>query len=96
MPTYRFRCARCGAFDLVRPMARSGEAASCPECGAEARRVFGAPALRALDPAVRGALDASAKSADAPEVVTSVPSAGRRRRPTRITTDPRHATLPRP
>jgi putative FmdB family regulatory protein len=94
LPTYGYRCPRCGGFDLVRPMSEAGAAATCPDCGETARRVFGAPALRALDPGVRRALDAGARSADAPQVVSSVP--GRSRRATPTTTDPRHARLPRP
>jgi hypothetical protein len=39
-------------------------------------------------------LEASARSADSPQVVTGVP--GRSRRATPITIDPRHAKLPRP
>jgi putative FmdB family regulatory protein len=94
VPTYTHHCPDCGEFDLVRPMARSGAGASCPGCGADARRVFGAPALRGVDPALRRALDDSAASADAPAVVSAVP--GRSRRATPVTRDPRHARLPRP
>ena len=94
MPTYGYRCSRCGGFDLVRPMSQAAAEAACPECGESARRVFGTPALRALEPGLGRALDASARSADAPQVVSSVP--GRRRRATPTTTDPRHARLPRP
>jgi putative FmdB family regulatory protein len=94
VPTYRFRCARCGEFELVRPMSAAGPADTCPGCGAPAARVYGAPALRGQDPGLRRALDAGARSADHPEVVSAVP--GRRRGATRTTTDPRHARLPRP
>jgi len=94
VPTYGYDCPRCGAFDLVRPMARASEPAACPQCGDVARRVWGAPALRGVDPAVRRALDGSARSAEAPDVVSSVPPSGRRR--SGYTTDPRHLRLPRP
>lgn len=31
MPNYQFRCRECGdTFELSRPMARSGDPASCP------------------------------------------------------------------
>ena len=93
MPTYGFDCSGCGAFDLVRPMTQASEPATCPACGGPARRTWGAPALRGVDPAVRRALDASVRSADAPTVVSSVPP---RRRGLRTTTDPRHLRLPRP
>jgi putative FmdB family regulatory protein len=94
VPTYGYRCPSCGAFELVRPMAEASDPACCPDCGEVARRVFGGPALRTLDPGLRRALDAGARSSDSPQVVTSVP--GRSRRATPITTDPRHARLPRP
>ena len=94
LPTYAFRCAQCGGFDLVRPMAEAGATAVCPSCGETARRVFVAPALRALDTGVRQALAAGEQSADSPQVVTSVP--GRSRRTAPITTDPWHHRLPRP
>ncbi|MBW0102773.1 zinc ribbon domain-containing protein [Pseudonocardia sp. KRD291] len=94
MPTYAHRCPVCGEFDQVRPMAESDLAARCPDCGSPSARVFGAPALAALDPGMRRALDVSGASADAPGVVGSVP--GRHRRANPVTTDPRHARLPRP
>ncbi|TWF80708.1 putative FmdB family regulatory protein [Pseudonocardia hierapolitana] len=94
MPTYAFRCPRCGEFEVRRPMAESACDATCPDCALPATRVFGAPALRGLDPTVRRALDAGARSAESPQVVTSVP--GRSRRATPLSTDPRHARLPRP
>ena len=94
LPTYAFRCAQCGGFDLVRPMAEARATAVCPSCGEADRRVFVAPALRALDTGLRQALAAGEQSADSPQVVTSVP--GRSRPTARITTDPRHHRLPRP
>jgi putative FmdB family regulatory protein len=99
LPTYSYRCPVCGPRDLLRPMAHAASVAACPTCEREMRRVYGAPALRHLNPAVRSALDASARSADAPDVVSAVPTGPRDRRrrpPTRYTTDPRHARLPRP
>jgi putative FmdB family regulatory protein len=94
LPTYGYQCEPCGGFTLVRPMAQVGDPAACPSCGRGAQRVFGLPALRTLDPRLREAMDAGARSAEAPPVVSTVP--GRSRRATPITTDPRHARLPRP
>jgi putative FmdB family regulatory protein len=94
LPTYGFTCGSCGDFTVVRPMAEASALAVCPACGQSGRRMFAAPALRALNPGLRRVQDASERSADAPQVVSSVP--GRSRRATRITSDPRHARLPRP
>ncbi len=94
MPTYQYRCDACGRFDLQGPMAEVAASASCPDCGTQARRVFGLPGVAFVDPGVRSARDASARSAESPHVVSHVP--GRARRATPITTDPRHAKLPRP
>lgn len=94
MPSYGYSCTTCGDFDVVRPMAQSTSPAPCPRCGSATRRRFGNPALTALAPELRRSLDASAASAEAPRVVTSVP--GRSRHATPTTRDPRHARLPRP
>jgi putative FmdB family regulatory protein len=96
VPTYAYRCPQCGPFELVRPMAASDAAADCPRCSATSTRVFAAPALRALHPGVRAALERDERSADGPDVVSALPSAGHRGRRVRHTTDPRHARLPRP
>jgi putative FmdB family regulatory protein len=90
VPTYAYRCPQCGPFELVRPMTASDAAAECPRCRATSTRVFGAPALRAFS-----ALERDKHSADGPDVVSTLPPAGRRGR-VRHTTDPRHARLPRP
>lgn len=93
MPTYRYSCTVCGAFDLVRPMRESGAVAGCPACARPARRVFAAPALRSMSRGLRGALDAQHRSADAPAVVTSPPP--RTGRVQHRVTDPRQLRLPR-
>jgi hypothetical protein len=76
-------------------MAAAHERAECPGCATPGARTFGAPALRRLDAGVRAAVEAGERSAEAPEVVRGVPTAGRRRTP-RPGADPRHARLPRP
>lgn len=93
MPTYGFRCASCGPFDVRRAMADLVASEPCPGCARPASRVFGGPALRGVAPALRRALDAQAGSAHEPAVVTSPPPSHRR---TPMSTDPRHARLPRP
>jgi putative FmdB family regulatory protein len=69
VPIYAFTCTRCGSFDVARRVAQAGEPASCPRCGAEARRVFTPPGLALLGKPVRGLLDLQEKSAHAPDVV---------------------------
>lgn len=47
MPTYEFRCGRCGeVFEVVCSMAEREERAVCPACGARgAQQVFGSIAV---------------------------------------------------
>jgi putative FmdB family regulatory protein len=46
MPTYEYACAGCGRFEVWRDHRDAGAPLSCPGCGAEARRLFAAPAVR--------------------------------------------------
>lgn len=71
MPLYAFTCARCGGFELARPMAAAAQPATCLDCGRAAARVFTAPALRRLDRPLRRALDGEDRSAHQPTVVSS-------------------------
>lgn len=68
MPVYAFTCSGCGGFELTRPMAQAAAPAQCPECGAEARRVFSPPGLALLARPMRRALDREEQSAHEPEV----------------------------
>jgi putative FmdB family regulatory protein len=98
VPTYSYSCSVCGGFDRIRPMSEAAGETSCPDCGRSSRRIWSAPSLRGMDPSLRGALDAQSRSADVPQVVTSLPprSAADRQRVMRRATDPRQARLPRP
>lgn len=41
MPLYEYVCSKCDfRFDLLRPISRSDEEASCPRCQNRAKRVF--------------------------------------------------------
>jgi len=41
MPIYEYVCSDCDLkFELLRPLSRAGEAASCPRCHNSAERVF--------------------------------------------------------
>ena len=45
MPMYQYHCESCGPFDLMIPMAKAREPASCPSCAALSRRDIAAPYL---------------------------------------------------
>jgi len=40
MPTYDYRCDRCGAFQALRPIALRDAEAPCPNCDAPTPRLF--------------------------------------------------------
>lgn len=94
MALYEYRCPACGAFDVSHPIGSAGPTEACPRCGASARRVFSSPGLSTLTPQVSRLRDLEAKSAEAPEVVSAVPPAAPRRRPS-APAHPMHTKLPR-
>lgn len=50
MPIYEYFCPRCNfKFELLRPLSRVDEVASCPHCHNKARRVFSSFASLAED-----------------------------------------------
>ena len=93
MVTYQYRCADCGDVDVRRAMGEATARLPCPRCGATARRLYTSPHTRRISPGLTSALDMAGTSAEAPQVVTSIPPA--RRAPARPT-HPLHARLPRP
>ena len=40
MPEYTYNCKKHGNFDVDKPMSESSRPEKCPECGAEAERVW--------------------------------------------------------
>ncbi len=96
MATYEYRCDQDGVFEVTRPFGTAPETISCAVCGSEARRVFSVPVLFRGSRAVVAAMDRAEKSRDEPEVVTSVPSAGARRRTRMAPMTPALQRLPRP
>lgn len=96
MAVYEYRCERDGPFDISRPLGTAPPVFACEVCGTPARRVFSAPMLRSPHREVMAALDRSRKSAHEPDVVTSIPAAGRRKPPPVATMTPQLARLPRP
>ena len=80
MATYVFRCAQCSDFDVIQPMSAVRPTHPCPACGAAARRVFTPPALHASPAGLHRAVEAAEASAEAPQVVRSVPDGAPRPR----------------
>ncbi|WP_102226996.1 FmdB family zinc ribbon protein [Acidimangrovimonas sediminis] len=67
MPVYDYRCADCGPFTLLSPMAEASAAQSCPACGAQApRAILTAPRLATMPGATRRAHETNEKSRHAP------------------------------
>jgi putative FmdB family regulatory protein len=96
MAIYEYRCERDGAFEVMRPMGTAPAALRCPACEREARRVFSKPLLSFTSPALVAAIDHAEKTRDEPDVVTSIPRVGARRRTPTLPLTPRLRRLPRP
>lgn len=96
MPTYEFRCPDCTDFDLVFAMRSVPENATCPTCGASARRRVSAPRLSRAGSAASRVIDAAERSAHEPETVSSLPGRARSAPAQRYTANPLHQKLPRP
>ncbi|NMM13471.1 MAG: zinc ribbon domain-containing protein [Rhodoferax sp.] len=68
MPTYDYACPDCGGFDALRPLAARNEAAPCPDCGADAARVFvTAPRLALMEGSTRRALETNERARHEPK-----------------------------
>lgn len=96
MAIYEYRCDDDGAFEMTRPLGTAPESIACPVCGGEARRVFSKPMLSLSPPALVAAIDHAEKSRDEPEVVTSLPGTGARKRTPVLPLTPTLRRLPRP
>ena len=94
MATYVYECQHHGRFDVSRPIGTATSSATCPACSAAARRVFTAPGLSTLSPALTRELDRAASTADVPPVVSSLPGRARRRPARHL--PPGASRLPRP
>lgn len=94
MAIYQFMCEEHGGIELDAVMGTAPPTLSCPDCDRQARRVFSAPMLGRMPGAVTTAFERSERSADAPDVVTSVPPRAGRAIQQRYTHDPNHRRLP--
>lgn len=96
MAIYQFRCDEHGGIELEAAMGTAPPTLSCPGCDRQARRVFSAPMLGRTPRAVATAFEGSQRSADQPDVVTSLPSSADPAHQQRCTHDPKHQRLPKP
>ncbi|NJC73128.1 zinc ribbon domain-containing protein [Planosporangium thailandense] len=94
MATYEYRCPRDGDFEVRFPIGAAAARVTCSACGADAARVFSAPLLTRTPQSLAAAIDRTERSAETPEVVTSVPPRPRPAR--RRQASPALARLPRP
>jgi putative FmdB family regulatory protein len=93
---YEYRCKADGAFELTRPLGAQPQSAPCPVCSRQARRVFTTPMLTLSPRAQVAAFDHAEKSRTEPEVVTSLPPTGARKRTPVLPLTPTLRRLPRP
>lgn len=78
MPMYEYCCPHDGLFEVYRPVGSAPEALACTACGLASPRVLSAPVLRrAKQSALFAAMEHAERSAHEPDVVTSLPAAGR-------------------
>lgn len=96
MATYAYRCDDDGVFEVARALGTAPRSIMCPVCSSEARRVFSTPMLSSTPPALVAAIDHAEKTRDEPEVVTSLPPTGARRRTPVLPLTPALRRLPRP
>jgi putative FmdB family regulatory protein len=80
MATYLFRCPDCSVFEVVQPMAALRPTSPCPACGADAARVYTAPALATVPTGTHRAIEAADASAETPQVVRAIPDGAPRPR----------------
>jgi putative FmdB family regulatory protein len=93
---YEYRCDDDGAFEVTRSVGTAPGSAACPVCGTKARRVFSKPMLALSSPGLVAAIDHAEKSRDEPELVTSLPPRGARKRTPVLPLTPTLRRLPRP
>lgn len=97
MTTYEYRCDSDGALlEVSFPLGTAPESITCERCGGQARRVFSKPMLLSSRRDLVTMLEHAEKMHTDPEVVTSLPSAGARKRTPVLPLTPTLRRLPRP
>ena len=95
MATYEYRCHHDGFFEIMRPVGSAPSTMICPVCQAEARRVFSKPMLSSVPRGLVGALEHEEKTQHDPDVVTSLPRTGARKRAPVLPLTPTLRRLPK-
>jgi putative FmdB family regulatory protein len=97
MATYEYRCDQHGVFEVTRPIGAAPASVTCSVCGGEASRVLSIPMVRRSSRIPwTAAIEHAEKSRYEPDVVTSLPATGARRRTRVLPLTPTLARLPRP
>lgn len=96
MAVYEYRCDQDGDFEVTGPLGAPPASAACPACAREGKRIFSKPMLSFAPRALVAAIDHAEKSRYDPEVVTSLPPAGARKRTPVLPLTPTLRRLPRP
>jgi putative FmdB family regulatory protein len=95
--TYEYRCDSDGMLLEVRfRLGTAPESITCERCGGQARRVFSKPMLLSSRRDRVTMLEHAEKTRTDPDVVTSLPSAGARKRTPVLPLTPTLRRLPRP
>jgi putative FmdB family regulatory protein len=95
--TYEYRCDGDGTLlEAEFPLGTAPESVTCERCGGRARRVFSKPMLTSSRRDLATMIEHAEKSRTDPEVVTSLPSAGARKRTPVLPLTPTLRRLPRP
>jgi putative FmdB family regulatory protein len=93
---YEYRCDTDGVFDARWPLGSAPASVTCPVCNREAMRVFSKPMLMTASRELVAAVDHAEKTRDEPDLVTSLPPTGARRRTPVLPLTPTLRRLPRP
>ncbi len=96
MVTYQFTCEQDGPTEVGLPMGTAPDSIPCPRCGGGARRVFSAPMVSHVSQSAMRLIDSTKATSDRPQVVTSIPSGGGRRKRPPAPSNPALQKLPRP
>lgn len=97
MAIYEYLCEQHGAFETHLPIGSAPPEHACPCCGAPSRRIVSAPmVIGSSRSAWSSAIERAERTRYEPEVVSSVPPAGARRRIRTAAMTPQLARLPRP